>query len=81
MKEMSLVLVLQRAADMVYVASNVSMILVHVKLGFTDNNRHNLLYWATLMSVDRALAYRTPCVSVAVVKRYDLFYCVTEVNE
>ena len=77
---MSLVLVLQRAADMVYVASNVSMILVHVKLGFTDNNRHNLLYWATLMCVDRALAYRTPCVSVAVAELFDSFYCVAEVN-
>ena len=44
MKEMSLVLVLQCAADVVYVASNVSMILVHVTLGFTDNNRRNLLY-------------------------------------
>jgi len=75
MKEMSLVLVLQCAADVAYVASNVSMILVHVALGFTDNNRRNLLYWATL------LVYGTPCVSVAVVELYDSFYCVAEVNE
>jgi hypothetical protein len=56
---MSLVLVLQCEADVVYVASNVSMILVHVTLGFTDNRR-NLLCWAKLMYIDRLLAYGTP---------------------
>ena len=55
MKEMSGCF-LQCAADVVYVAGKVSVIVVRVTLGFTDNNRHNLLYWATLLFVDRLLA-------------------------
>jgi hypothetical protein len=81
MKEMSSVLTLQCAADVVYVVSNVSMILVRATLGFTDNKRRNLWYWATLMFVDRLLVYGTPCFSVAVAELCDSFYCVAEVNE
>jgi hypothetical protein len=81
MKEMSLVFFLQCAAYLVYVAGNVGVILVRVILGFTDNERRNLLYWATLMFVDRLLAYGTHCVAVEVAELYGLFYCVAEVNE
>ena len=81
MKEMSLVLFLQCAAGVVYVTSNVSIILVRATLGFTDNKIRNLWYWATLMLVGRLLAYGTHSVSVAVAELCDSFYCVAEVNE
>jgi hypothetical protein len=80
MKETSLVFSLQCAADVVYVAGNVSMILVRVTLGFTDNKRRKLLYWATLLLVDKLLAYGTHYVSVEIAEPYDSFYCVAEVN-
>jgi hypothetical protein len=67
--------------DVVHVAGNVSMILVRVTLGFTDNMGRKFLYWATLMYIGRMLAYGTPCVSVDVLELYDSFYCVAEVNE
>jgi len=81
MKEISLVFFLQCAVDVVCVAGNVSMILVRVTFGFTENKRRNLLYWATLMFVDTLLAYGSHCISVEVAELYDSFYCVAEVNE
>jgi hypothetical protein len=81
MKERSLVFFLQCAADVVHVAGNVSMILVCMTLGFTDNMGRNLLYWATLMYIGRLLACGTPCVLVEVAEMYDSFYCVAEVKE
>jgi hypothetical protein len=44
MKDSSLVFFLQSAADVVHVAGNVSVILVRVTLGFTDNMGRKLLY-------------------------------------
>ena len=79
MEEMSLVLFLQCAADVVHVAGNVSVNVVRVTLGFTDNVRRKLLYWATLMFVDRLLAYGTHCVSEEFAGLSDSFYCVAEV--
>jgi hypothetical protein len=75
MKEISFVFFLQSAADVVHVAGNVSVILVRVTLGVTDNMRRKL-YCATLIYVDRLLAYGTPCVSVEVAE----FYCVAKVK-
>jgi hypothetical protein len=66
MQQMCLDFFLQCAVNMVHVAGNVSVIAVRVTLGFTDNKRSNLFFWATLMFVDRLLAYGTPCVSVEV---------------
>jgi hypothetical protein len=60
---------LQSAENVVHVAGNVSVILVRMTLGFTDNMRRKL-YCATLMYVDRLLAYGTPCVSVEVAELY-----------
>jgi hypothetical protein len=44
MKEVSLSFFLKSAADLVHVAGNVSVILVLVTLGFTDNMSRKLLH-------------------------------------
>jgi hypothetical protein len=69
MKKILFIFFLQSAADVVHVAGNVNVILVRVTFSFTDNMRRKL-YWATLMDVDRLLAYVTPCVSVEVAELY-----------
>jgi hypothetical protein len=80
MEEISLVFFLQCAAGVVYVAGKFSMIVVRVTLGFTDNRR-KLLYWATLLFVDKLLAYGTHYFSVEIGELYDSCHCVAEVNE